>query len=146
MESQENHHHPPEDAGLVPRAEYNEESTLAALTPAALLKRLRVGRSSRFPQMDERQLLAALESAEWQVRVAAIQTLEEWGERAPIERLIKAVHDEHEAVRAAAAQALGALANPGAVAPLIEALHDGVWIVRATAVQTLGKLGEPAAV
>src|SRR5215470_8575476 len=124
MESQDNHHHPPEDASLESRTGYDEEGTLAALTPAALLKRLRVGRPSRIPEMDEEQLLAALESAEWQVRVAAVQTLEERGERAPIERLIKAMQDEHEAVRAAAAQALGALANPGAVAPLTEALHD----------------------
>jgi GAF domain-containing protein len=121
MESQENRHHPPEDASLKSRAGHDEQDTLAAPTPDALLKRLRLGRSSRFPEMDERQLLAALESAEWQARVAAVQTLEEWGERAPIERLIKAVQDEHEAVRAAAAQALGALGNPGAVVPLVEA-------------------------
>ncbi len=141
MESQENHHHPPEDGSLELRTGYNEEGALAAPTPAALLERLRLGRSSRFPAMEERQLLAALESAEWQVRVAAVQTLEEWGERAPIDRLIKAVQDEHEAVRAAAAQALGALGNPGAVVPLVEALHDTVWFVRATAVQALGRLG-----
>ena len=112
MESQENHH-PPEDGSLESRTGFDEDGTLAALTPAALLERLRVGRPSRLPEMDERQLLAALESAEWQVRVAAVQTLEEWGERAPLERLIKAVQDEHEAVRAAAAHALGALGNPG---------------------------------
>src|SRR5262245_42860534 len=103
MESQENRHHPPEDASRESRAGHDAEDTLAAPTPDSLLKRLRLGRSLRFPEMDERQLLAALESAEWQVRVAAVQTLEEWGERAPIERLIKGVQDEHEAVRAAAA-------------------------------------------
>jgi HEAT repeat protein len=146
MESQENRHHPPEDASRESRAGYHEEAPLAAPSPDVLLKRLRLGRSSRFPEMDEKQLLAALESAEWQVRVAAVQTLEGWGERAPIERLIKAVQDEHEAVRAATVQALGALGNPGAVAPLVEALHDSAWFVRATAVQALGRLGEPAAV
>src|SRR5437667_11671605 len=121
MESQENHHHLPEDASLESKKEHYEQDAQAAPTPAALLKRLRVGRSSRFPEMEERQLLAALESAEWQGRVAAVQTLEEWGERAPIERLSKAVQDEHEAVRAAAAHALGALRNPEAVGPLVEA-------------------------
>src|SRR5215831_17288215 len=105
MDSQENRHHRSEDASLESRKRHDEQVSQAALTPVALLERLRLGRSSRFPEMDETQLLAALESAEWQVRVAAVQTLEEWGVRAPIERLIKAVQDEHEAVRAAAAQA-----------------------------------------
>jgi WD40 repeat protein len=145
-ESQENRHHQPEDASLESSPGPNEEGTLAAPTPAALLKRLRLGRQDRFPEMDENQLPAALESTEWQVRVAAVQTVAEWGERAPIERLINAMQDEHEAVRAAAARALGALGNPDAVVPLIEALHDPVWFVRATAVQALGKLGQPAAV
>jgi WD40 repeat protein len=146
MESQENRHHPSEDGSLESRTGYNEGGALAAPTPAALLEHLRLGRPSRFAAMDEGQLLAALESAEWQVRVAAIQTLGEWGERAPIERLIKAVQDEHEAVRAAAAQALGALGNSGAVVPLVNALHDSIWFVRATTVQALGKLGGQAAV
>src|SRR5215472_8271342 len=139
MESQENHH-PPEDGSLESRPGHDEEGTLVAPTPATLLERLRVGRPSQLPEMDERQLLAALESAAWQVRVAAVQTLEEWGERRPLERLIKAVQDEHEAVRAAAAHALGALGNPDAIVPLVEALHDTVWFVRATAVQALGGL------
>jgi WD40 repeat protein len=146
MESQENHHHPPEDTSLESRPGHDEEDAQAASTPAALLERLRLGRASRFPEMDEVQLLAALESAEWQVRVAAVQTLEEWGERAPIKRLIKAVQDEHEAVRAAAAHVLGALGNPSAIVPLVEALHDSVWFVRATSVQALGRLGEQASV
>jgi WD40 repeat protein len=146
MESQENHHHLPEDASLESRKVGDEQDAQVAPTPIALLERLRVGRSSRLVGMDESQLHTALESAEWQVRVAAVQTMEEWGERAPIDRFIKAVQDEHEAVRAAAVQALGALRNPGAVVPLVEALHDSVWFVRATAVQALGNLGEQIAV
>ncbi len=145
-ESRENRHHQPQDASLESGPGQNEEGILAAPTPAALLKRLRLGHRDRFPEMDASQLLAALESAEWQVRMAAVQTLEAWREHAPIERLINAMQDEHEAVRAAAAQALGALRNPDALAPLIEALHDPVWFVRATAVQALGSLGQPAAV
>jgi WD40 repeat protein len=123
-----------------------EENTLAAPTPAAILKRLRLGRPSLLPEMDGTQLLAALESNEWQVRVSAVQKLEEWGERAPIERLIKALKDEHEAVRAAAAHALGAHGNPKAIAPLVDALQDMIWLVRAAAVQALGMLGEPVPV
>lgn len=142
MESQDNHHLSSEHASQESRPEHREENTLAAPAPAAILKRLRLGRPSLLPEMDEMQLLAALESAEWRVRAAVVQTLEEWGDRAPIERLIRALKDEHEAVRAATAHALGALGNPKAIAPLVDALQDMTWLVRAAAVQALGRLGE----
>ena len=119
MDSQENHHHPPEDASLKSRKVYDEQGAQAAPTPAALLERLRLGRSSRLVKLDESQLLAALESAEWQVRVAAVQMLEKWGERAPLELLVRALKDEHEAVRAAAAHALGVLGSSEAIRPLV---------------------------
>jgi HEAT repeat protein len=143
MESQENHHLPSEDGSLELRTGYNEEGALAAPTPAALLERLRLGRPSRFAAMDERQLLAALESAEWQVRVAAIQTLGEWGGRVPIEHLIKAVQDEHEAVRAAAVRALGTMGEHIPREVFLAALQDSAWQVREMAVLTLGTWREP---
>ena len=146
MESQDNHHLPPEHASQETGPEHLEENTLAAPTPAAILKRLRLGRPSLLPEMEETQLLAALESIEWQVRVAVVQKLEEWGARAPIERLIWALKDEHEAVRTAAAQALGALGNPKAIPPLVDALQDMTWLVRAAVVQALGMLEEQAPV
>ena len=146
MESQDNYHLPPEHASQETGPADREENTLAARTSVAILKRLRLGRLSLLPEMDEMQLLAALESAEWQVRVAAVQKLEEWGERTPIERLIRALKDEHEAVRAAAAQALGALGNPKAIDPLVDALRDATWLVRVAAVQALSRLGEQAPV
>ncbi len=142
MESQDNYHLPPEHASQETGPADREENTLAARTSVAILKRLRLGRPSLLPEMDETQLLAALESADWQVRVAAVQKLEECGERASIERFIRALKDEHEAVRAAAAHALGALGDPRAIAPLVEALRDATWLVRAAAVQALGMLGE----
>ena len=109
MESQDNLHLPQEHTSQESMPERREEDTLTATAPAAVLKRLRLGRSSLLPEMDETQLLATLESAEWQVRMAAVQKLEEYGERAPIESLIRSLNDEHEAVRAAAAHALGAI-------------------------------------
>jgi WD40 repeat protein len=146
MESQDNHHHPPEQTFMETGSADRDERTLVAPTSVAILKRMRLGRPSQLPEMDETQLLAALENSEWQVRVAVVQKLEEYGERAPIERLMKALKDEHEAVRAAAAHALGVLDNPKVVTPLVEALQDPVWLVRAAAVQALGMLGEKAPV
>jgi HEAT repeats/WD domain, G-beta repeat len=146
MESQDNHHLPPEHASQESGPADREENTLAAPTSVAILKRLRLGRPSLLPEMDETQLLGALESTEWQVRVAAVQKLEEWGERAPIERLVRALKDEHEAVRAAAAHALGVLGNPKAIPPLVDALQDMTWLVRAAVIKALGRLGEQAPV
>ena len=111
MESQDNHHHPPEhtfqETGLTERV----ENIQAVPTSTAILKRMRLGRPSLLHGLDETQLLTELENSEWQVRVAVIQKFEEYGERAPIESLIMTLQDEHEAVRAAAAHALGVLAE-----------------------------------
>ena len=145
MESQD-HHHPPIQASQETGSAEREGNTLAAPISAVILKRMRLGRPSQFPEMDETQLLTELENTEWQVRVAVIQKFEECGERAPIENLIMTLKDEHEAARAAAAHALGVLQNPKAVTPLVEALQDPIWLVRAAVVQALGMLGEHAPV
>jgi WD40 repeat protein len=145
MESQD-HHHPPIQASQETGSAEREGNTLAAPISAVILKRMRLGRPSQFPEMDETQLLTELENTEWQVRVGVIQRFEEYGERAPIESLIMTFKDEHEAVRAAAAHALGVLQNPQAVTPLVEALQDPIWLVRAAVVQALGMLGEHAPV
>jgi len=144
MESWDNHH-PPEH-NFQETGSADRENTMVVPTSAAILKRMRLGRPSLLPEMDETQLLATLDDSEWQVRVAVVQRLEVHGERAPIERLIKALKDEHEAVRAASAHALGVLENPEAVTPLVEALQDPIWLVRAAAVQAVGMLGEQAPV
>jgi WD40 repeat protein len=146
MESQDNHHHPPEHTFQETGSADREENTRVVPTATAILKRLRLGRPSQLPEMDETQLLIALENSEWQKRVAAVQKLEEYRESAPIERLFNVLNDEHEAVRAAAAHALGVLSNPQAVTPLVEALQDPIWLVRAAVVQALGMLGEQAPV
>ena len=146
MESQDNHHHPPEHTFQETGSADREENTGAVPTSTAILKRMRLGRPSQLPEMDETQLLTALENSEWQMRVAAVQKLEEYRESAPIERFINALKDEHEAVRAAAAHALGVLENPESVTLLFEALQDPIWLVRAAVVQALGMLGEQAPV
>lgn len=145
-ESRDNHHTSSEYTSQESVPEYREENTLAAPAPAAMLNRLRIGHRSLLSEMDELQLPAALESAEWQVRVAAVQMLEQWGERAPLELLVRALKDEHEAVRTAAAHALGVLGSSKAIPPLVETLQDVTWLVRAAAVQALGMLGEQAPV
>ncbi len=146
MEPRNNHHQSSEYTSQESVPAYSEENTPVTPAPAVILNRLRIGHRSLLSEMDETQLPAALESAEWQVRVAAVQMLEQWGERASLELLVRALKDEHEAVRAAAAHALGVLANPEAVTPLVEALQDPIWLVRAAAVQALGMLGEQAPV
>ena len=145
-ESRNNHHTSSEHTSQESVPAYREENTLAAPAPATILNRLRIGHRSLLSEMDEAQLPAALESAEWQVRVAAVQRLEKRGERAPLELLVRALKDEHEAVRAAAAQALGVLGSSKAIPSLIETLQDVTWLVRAAAVQALGMLGEQAPV
>ncbi len=146
MESRDNHHQTSEHTSQEPVLEYREENTLSAPAPAAILSRLRVGHRPLLSEMDEAQLPAALESAEWQVRVAAVQMLEKSGERAPVELLGSALKDEHEAVRTAAAHCLGVLGNSEAIPSLVEAQQDAIWLVRAAAVQALGMLGEQAPV
>ena len=142
MESRDNHHHPPIQASQETGSAEREGNTLAAPISAVILKRMRLGRPSLLSEMDEIQLLTELENTEWQVRVAVIQKLEGYGERAPIDRLMSSLKDEHEAVRAAAAHALGVLENPKAITPLVEALQDPIWLLRAAVVQALGMLGE----
>src|SRR5260370_85540 len=107
MESQDNHHHPPEHTFQETGSADREENTLAAPTSAAILKRMRLGRPSLLPEMDETHLLAALENSEWQVRVAVVQKLEEYGERAPTEPLLATLQDSAWQVREMALLALG---------------------------------------
>src|SRR5258708_4225457 len=130
MESQDNHHLSPEHASQESRPEHFEENALAAPAPAAIIKRLRLGRPSLLPEMDEVQLLAALESADWQVRVAAIRVLGMMGERVSMECLLAALQDSAWQVREMALLALGAREGHIPRATLMAALQDEDGSVR----------------
>jgi hypothetical protein len=58
MESQDNHHLSPEHASQESRPEHLEENTLPAPAPAAILKRLRLGRPSLLQKNRARKPLS----------------------------------------------------------------------------------------
>src|SRR5258708_28983750 len=105
-----------------------------------VLTRLGLSQTAPSPTTSEEQLVDALNSPAWPVRLAAVQQLEMRAEHAPLTALLRALHDEHENVRAAAARVLGMLASRAPVEPLVDALRDSEWTVRAAAALALGKL------
>src|SRR5713226_6506955 len=109
-----------------------------------VLTRLGLSQTAPSPATSEEQVVNALNSPAWPVRLAAVQQLEMLAERVPLAALLRALRDEHETVRAAAARALGMLASRAPVEPLVGALHDEDASVRATAAWALGTLGEQA--
>jgi hypothetical protein len=111
----------------------------ASFVPA-VLARLGLNQTALSPTMSEEQLVDALNSPSWPVRLAAVQQLEMLAEQAPLTALLRAMHDEHENVRTAAARVLGTLPSRAPVEPLVDALRDSEWTVRAAAALALGKL------
>jgi Tol biopolymer transport system component len=105
-----------------------------------VLTRLGLSQTAPSPTMSEEQVVDALNSPAWPVRLAAVQQLEMLAERVPLAALVRALHDKHETVRAAAVRALGMLASRAPVEPLVDALRDSEWTVRAAAALALGKL------
>ncbi|HKF37260.1 MAG TPA: HEAT repeat domain-containing protein, partial [Ktedonobacteraceae bacterium] len=105
-----------------------------------VLARLGLSQTAPSPTTSEEQVVDALSSPAWPVRLAAVQQLGMLAERVPLTALLHALHDEHETVRAAAARALGTLASQAPVEPLVDALRDPEWTVRAAAALALGKL------
>src|SRR5260370_2292250 len=105
-----------------------------------VLTRLGLSQTAPSPTTSEEQVVNALNSPAWPVRLAAVQQLEMLAERVPLAALLRALRDEHETVRAAAARALGMLASRAPVEPLVGALRDSEWTVRAAAAVALGKL------
>lgn len=73
-------------------------------------------------------------------------TLGQSGDTQTVERLIRALDDQHWEVRRDAAEALGKVSHARAVWPLVQALHDEYWEVRRSAAEALGKIGDEAAV
>src|SRR6266436_5551104 len=105
-----------------------------------VLTRLGLSQTSPSPTTSEEQVVNALSSPAWPVRLAAVQQLEMLAEGVPLAALLRALRDEHETVRAAAARALGMLASRAPVEPLVGALRDSEWTVRTAAALALGKL------
>ena len=105
-----------------------------------VLARLGLSQTSPSPTTSEEQVVNALSSPAWPVRLAAVQQLEMLAEGVPLAALLRALRDEHETVRAAAARALGMLASRAPVEPLVDALRDSEWTVRTAAALALGKL------
>ena len=105
-----------------------------------VLTRLGLSQTALSPTTSEEQMVNALSSPAWPVRLAAVQQLEMLAEGVPLAALLHALHDEHETVRAAAARALGMLASRAPVEPLVGALRDSEWTVRTAAALALGKL------
>jgi len=125
--------------------EHNDNEQRANLDASAsfvpgVLTRLGLSQTAPSPTTSEEQVVNALNSPAWPVRLAAVQQLELLTERVPLAALLRALRDEHETVRAAAARALGMLASRAPVEPLVGALRDSEWTVRAAAALALGKL------
>src|SRR5581483_4412034 len=100
-----------------------------ARIPSALVA-MGLGHITTYLEAHREDLTTALTHSDWSIRVAAIQVLGRQEKRVPIERLLHALHDEHEAVRAAAVRSLGLQGKRAPVKPLVEALQDPQWRVR----------------
>jgi HEAT repeat protein len=104
---------------------------------------------SLLPLGNEKQmhlLLMQLKNPSWEVRAAALRTLERLHEPMQIQLIEDLLHDrhQHEAVRAAAASLLGKQRKETSVHALVAALHDPAWFVRAEVVLALGRMEQPA--
>jgi Tol biopolymer transport system component len=106
----------------------------------AVLARLGLNATPLPPTMSEEQVVDALNSPVWQLRLTAVQQQEMLAEGAPLSVLLSALHDEHENVRVAAVRGLGEHASQASIEPLVHAMQDSAWTVRAAAALALGKL------
>ncbi|MGF1506206.1 MAG: HEAT repeat domain-containing protein [Anaerolineae bacterium] len=91
------------------------------------------------------ELVAQLESKDYNVRRMAIWELEQHGDKnhaGPIADLLTT--DPSHYVRMAAARALGTFADPKTTGVLIDALNDPYYMVRQNALWSLSKLGAAA--
>jgi HEAT repeat protein len=88
----------------------------------------------------EPTLLALLQSAVPDWRIAAASALEHAGTEVAVEPLRVALHDDDWRVRARAVVALGASADPTVLDEVAQLLTDGQWWVRQNAATALSKL------
>src|SRR6266699_4223599 len=142
MEYNHNEQHASEDEKSA-RSPLGNIRTPSSFFPVEL-SRLGLDNGSTPSSSQVNGLIAALDSRDWHVRVAAVRALEKLGERAPLEPLLAALNDDDGSVRAAAVHALGAFRERAPVERLVTALDDRAWHVRETAALTLGRLGQRA--
>src|SRR5437899_13032025 len=95
------------------------DSDASASFVPVVLARLGLSQTAPSPTTSEEQIVDALNSPAWPVRLAAVQQLETQAERVALPALLHALHDQHENVRAAAARTLGMLASQAPVEPLV---------------------------
>ena len=91
------------------------------------------------------QLISALLSPDWVVRMHAVKAVNRLGDGKAASTLVLLLQDKVPAVRDEAVSALKNLAQAG-LGPLLEALHHSDWRVRLKATEALGELGLPDAV
>src|SRR5579859_18006 len=137
MEHKDKEQHQNQDAE---QQHHIDNADASASFVPVVLARLGLSQTAHSTTMSEEQIVDALNSPTWPVRLAAVQQLEMLAEPLPMIALIRALHDEHENVRVAAARALGMLASQVPMEPLVNALNDSEWTVRAAAALSLGKL------
>jgi HEAT repeat protein len=91
------------------------------------------------------QLMAALASPDWIVRMHAAQALGRIRDPEAVGVLVPRLQDSVKAVREEVSSALAAIGE-AALSSLLSALTHSEWLVRLHAVEALGKTGSPEAV
>ncbi|MHB8766858.1 MAG: HEAT repeat domain-containing protein [Deferrisomatales bacterium] len=117
---------------------------LGALDPAGWVGLLRSLAGVR-DEVSLRIALQALQRPEDDVRLAALERVEEFGDWRATAQVLRRLSDSHPVVRARAAEALGRLGDRRAAEPVARLLADGDARVVARAAEAVGLLGHAAA-
>jgi HEAT repeat protein/beta-lactamase regulating signal transducer with metallopeptidase domain len=133
----------PAETGKVEFSGRNMRSGLEAVSPVEPAQRIRDAEKNR---MVVRSLAAALSDTDFEVRIAAAETLGRLESKEAVPPLMKALTDAAWEVRAAAAEALGNIRDKRAVGALISALGDEDWHVRLNAIEALGEISDQKAI
>lgn len=137
MEDQDNQH-------LI--SQHDIHGVQSAQVPSTLfsivLHRLRLTAEQTTTALSFDDIAASLQSDNWEIRVAAVRSLEHQHSALSKQLLLSTLNDEDGSVRAAAVHVLGRSGPEVPLHPLIAALHDDDWHVRETAVFALGKQGQ----
>ena len=110
--------------------------------PSEFLQRLRHVYSPHPQLRSIQEILQSMDSDDWQIRLAAVQSLGMQAPQVALEPLIRALQDEHASVRVAALRVAGKFSGDAPLSHIIQASHDPDWRVRAATVQALARLGK----